>query len=59
MKDIITILHFLFALALYAGSVSCLVMSLISKDTYILAMAILLYIMAFKHENEVIKESEG
>lgn len=53
MKDIMTILHTLFVLALYAASVTCLVMSLISKDTYILAMAILLYIIAVKHESEV------
>lgn len=51
-KDIKIILHALFVLTLHAASVSCFIMSLISKDTYVLALAILFYIMAFKHESE-------
>lgn len=51
MKDIKIILHALFVLTLYAASVSCFITSLISKDTYVLAMAIFFYIMAFKHES--------
>lgn len=50
-KDLIIILHTLFYLALNAASVNCFIMSLISKDTYVLALAIFFYAMAFKHES--------
>lgn len=58
-KDIMTILHLLFALALYVASVINLVASVPNRDTYKLAMAILFYIMANKHEKSVLEESEG
>jgi hypothetical protein len=51
-KDLKIILHALFVLALHVASVNCLIMSLISKDTYVLALAIFFYVMAFKHESE-------
>lgn len=59
MKDIITILHFLFVLALYAGSAINLIVGAYNRDTYNLAMAILLYIIATnKHESIESQESE-
>ena len=51
-KDLKIILHALFVLTLHAASVSCFITSLISKDTYVLALAIFFYVMAFKHESE-------
>ena len=55
-EKIMSILHFLFVLALYAGSVINIFESIPNKDTYNLAMAILLYIMAYKHEKSALEE---
>ncbi len=58
MKDIMTILHFLFVLVLYAGSAINLFVGVSNRDTYNLVMAMLLYIIAIKHEKSVLEESE-
>ena len=50
MKDIMTILHYLFVLVLYVGSAINLIVGAYNRDTYNLTMAILLYIIATKHE---------
>lgn len=59
MKDIMTILHFLFVLVLYAGAAINLFAGVSNRDTYNLVMAILLYIIAIKHEKSALKESEA
>ena len=57
-KDTMSILHHLFVLLLYTLSIINLIASVPNKDTYYLAMAILFYIMAYKHEKSVLEESE-
>jgi hypothetical protein len=58
MKDIMTILHYLFVFVLYAGSAINLIASVPNRDTYNLAMAILLYITATKQQKSWLEESE-
>ena len=56
MKFLMVILHLAFVLALYGIAVVNVFASIHNRDTYNLVMAILLYIIALKHEKQVLRE---